>query len=427
MTFAIALVAVAVAVAVVLGIGIGAAVVLAGRRRGEDAATDAAATSAATAEALIAEVRRVTEEQRIAAIGDRDAAIHAALHQLVTTNQGVMEQAKLAGASELDGKKSLIDAQLASMTGELGKVTELMKELEQDRISKFSQLSSQLQTQSESMAALTSTTQSLRQALSSTKARGQWGERMAEDVLRLAGFVENINYRKQRSLEGGTGIPDYTFMLPQDLCLYMDVKFPLDNYLRMLETEHDLDQKRFREEFLRDVRKRVKELAARDYAGQGNATVDCVLLFIPNEQLYAFIQEHDGGVLDEALRNKVVFCSPLTLFAVLAVVRQSVDNFRLERTSGEILELLGKFSKQWEMFSTQMDKVGTRIEALDKEFDVLKTTRTKQLERQLDKIDDLRQDRLGAVASTEALGLTGTEAGPREPARLETPRLVLEG
>ncbi len=423
MTFAIAL------IAIFLGIGIGAAVVvLSGRRRDEGAAVDAAATSAATAEALIAEVRRVTEEQRIAALGDRDAAIHAALHQLVTTNQGVMEQAKLAGVSELDGRKSLIDQQLASMTGELGKVTDLVKELEQDRISKFSQLSSQLQTQSESMAALTSTTQSLRQALSSTKARGQWGERMAEDVLRLAGFVENINYRKQRALDGGTGIPDYTFMLPQDLCLYMDVKFPLDNYLRMLETDHDLDQKRFRDEFLRDVRKRVKELAARDYAGQGNATVDCVLLFIPNEQLYAFIQEHDGGVLDEALRNKVVFCSPLTLFAVLAVVRQSVDNFRLERTSGEILELLGKFSKQWEMFSTQMDKVGTRIEALDKEFDVLKTTRTKQLERQLDKIDDLRQDRLGAVASAEslALDLTGTDAG-NDAGPTTTPRLVLGG
>jgi len=31
------------------------------------------------------------------------------------------------------------------------------------------------------------------------------------------------------------------------------------------------------------------------------------------------------------LRHKIVLCSPLTLYAVLAVIRQSVDNFRLER------------------------------------------------------------------------------------------------
>ena len=60
--------------------------------------------------------------------------------------------------------------------------------------------------------------------------RGQWGERMAEDVLRLAGFVENVNYRKQVQIEGGTGRPDYTFELPKGHVLYMDVKFPLAAY-----------------------------------------------------------------------------------------------------------------------------------------------------------------------------------------------------
>ena len=63
-----------------------------------------------------------------------------------------------------------------------------------------------------------------------------------------------------------------------------------------------------------------------------------MLLFIPNEAVYAFIQEQDRSILDDALRNKVVFCSPLTLFAVLAVIRQAVDNFRLSQTTQEILD-----------------------------------------------------------------------------------------
>ena len=81
------------------------------------------------------------------------------------------------------------------------------------------------------------TTQSLREALSSTKARGQWGERMAEDVLRLAGFVENVNYRKQRALEGHAASPTSRSCCPNELLLHMDVKFPLDNYLRFCDAD----------------------------------------------------------------------------------------------------------------------------------------------------------------------------------------------
>ena len=51
---------------------------------------------------------------------------------------------------------------------------------------------------------MASTTGQLREALANTRARGQWGERMAEDVLRLTGFVEGVNYLKQAPIERGT-------------------------------------------------------------------------------------------------------------------------------------------------------------------------------------------------------------------------------
>jgi DNA recombination protein RmuC len=169
--------------------------------------------------------------------------------------------------------------------------------------------------------------------------------------------------------------------------------------LRYLDAESDLEQHRYRDDFLRDVRAKVKELAARAYCDTTAETVDCVLLFIPNEQLYGFIQEHDGAVLDQALERKIVMCSPLTLFAVLAVVRQSVDSFRLERTTSEILDVLGTFSKQWDGFVTQMDTLGKRLESTASAYDQLVGARRRQLERQLDRIEDLRTD--------QALALTG--------------------
>ncbi|HEV2992794.1 MAG TPA: DNA recombination protein RmuC [Acidimicrobiia bacterium] len=337
----------------------------------------------------LSSARLVADHERAMA-GQRDAVVQAAVEQFLAHNRAALLAERELADRDLEGKKSLIDQQLAAMAAKLDDVSHLVQDVEAQRARSFGELSAQLSQQHDGLADLLHTTQSLREALSSTKARGQWGERMAEDVLRLAGFVENINYRKQRAVESGSGIPDYTFFLPNDLRLYMDVKFPLDNYLRYCEAGSDLERKRHRDDFLRDVRARVRELSGRDYVDAGGGTVDFVLLFIPNEQLYAFIHEQDDTILDEAVRQGVVFCSPLTLFVVLALIRQMVENFRLARTSDEILGLLGQFLDQWGKFKVQMEKVGQKIEAAGREYTALAGTRANTLERPLRAIEELR-------------------------------------
>lgn len=304
-----------------------------------------------------------------------------------------------AHAQDLEAKKGLIDQQLRQMTEELEKVSSLVKDLEKDRVEKFGELASHLRAATEQTAALAQTTATLREALASTKARGQWGERMAEDVLRLAGFIENVNYVKQKAIAGSGSRPDFTFLLPHKLTLNMDVKFPLDNYLKYLDAKSEPERARYRADFLRDVRARVKEVATREYINPEQNTVDAVLLFIPNEQIYAFIHEQDSAILDDGIRQGVVFCSPLTLFAVLAVIRKAVENFSLEQTSNEILSLLGDFKKQWGEFLGKLELVGKRIGDAQREYEALTTTRRRQLEKPLNRIDDLRMRRNLPIAS----------------------------
>ena len=301
-----------------------------------------------------------------------------------------LESEREVGARELDAKKGLIDQQLQRMTGELENVSKLMQSLEKDRVEKFGELASHLKIVGEQTKALTQSTSTLREALASTKARGQWGERMAEDVLRIAGFIENVNYLKQKTIIGTGSRPDFTFLLPRELRLNMDVKFPLDNYVRFLEAQVETEKVKFRADFLRDVKGKIKEVATRDYINPEQNTVDYVLLFIPNEQVYAFIHEQDSSMLEDGIKNHVIFCSPVTLFAVLAVIRQAVDNFALERTSHEILSLLGSFKKQWDEYIKKFDLLGKRIEDVRKEYDALLTTRRRQVERPLHKIEALR-------------------------------------
>ena len=276
------------------------------------------------------------------------------------------------------------------MKSELGKVSKLVNDLEKDREQKFGTLTKYIEETSRQTGELIKTTNTLKEALSSSQSRGQWGERMAEDVLRLAGFIENVNYVKQKVVEGTGNKPDFTFLLPRDLKLNMDVKFPYTNYVGFLDAASDSDRETYRKQFFRDVRKHIQDVTTRDYINPEQNTVDYVLLFIPNEQIYAFIHEQDSSLLDESIKKKVIICSPVTLFAVLAVIRAAVDNFRLEKTSNEILALLWKFRNQWGKFVEWLDKLGRSIQTTQKDYETLMTTRRRQLEKPLDEIEGIR-------------------------------------
>lgn len=303
-------------------------------------------------------------------------------------------ETRVGGLTEVVGEKvtgmsSALDQQVGTINAELAQVRRLVAELQKEKERQSGQLVAGLRAVTEQQKVLAETTQSLREALANPQVRGQWGERMADDVLRAAGLRENVNYLRQQTLPGGTR-PDFTFLMPDGQTLHMDVKFPVHNYLRFLESEHEAEASTARTQFLRDVRARVKELAGRGYT-DADSTVGFVLLFIPNESIYAFVHEHDPDLLDHALAHKVVLCSPSTLFAVLGVVRQAVDNLAVERASRQMLEVLARFGDQWERFVEHLEKVDRQRSTFNKSFDELCGVRRRKLQRTLEEVDELRE------------------------------------
>lgn len=302
-----------------------------------------------------------------------------------------------AADASLATRQQLIDAKLSEVQSgvqaDLGRLSTLMQQLGDATRERFGQVDSSLRAHTEITQSLAGTANSLREALASSNARGQWGERMAEDVLRMAGMQENVNYFKRTAVDGdGKGIPDFTFVLPKSHVLFMDVKFPMASYLKYLDATTEAERDTHRATFVRDVRARVRELARREYAQTDDRpSVDNVLLFVPNESLAAFIHEADTSLIEDAMAQNIVICSPLTLFAFLGVIRQAFDNFMIEQTSKEILGLLGKFGQQWGKYTEQVEKVRKQFESVNRSFDELATTRRRALEKPLDAIDTLRR------------------------------------
>jgi DNA recombination protein RmuC len=385
-----------------VGAGAALAAVELTRRRYENGEPEPSSTGPAVDELVHDAVAAALSEMRASATAERDAAVHAALQQAAVMQReqlaAAANQAREQSSMELGAKHDLIDTRLdhvqAEMRAELSKLGSLVHSLAETSAQKFGQVDQSLRSHAEITQTLSESARALREAMASPSARGQWGERMAEDVLRLAGFVENVNYVKQTQLDGATGRPDFTFPLPKGHELYMDVKFPMAAYLRFLDADSEAERQAHRATFLRDVRARVKELAKRDYANESaKQSVDYVLLFLPNEQLTGFIHEHDPALIDDAMNQRVVMCSPLTLFAFLGVIRQAYDNFVIEQTSDQILALMGKFGTEWNKYSDELDKLKRRFEQLDRQFEAVVGTRRRQLEKPLQQIDAMRRER----------------------------------
>jgi DNA recombination protein RmuC len=171
----------------------------------------------------------------------------------------------------------------------------------------------------------------------------------------------------------------------------MDVKFPLGNYMKYTDSESEADREAFKSAFLKDARQRVKEVTGREYINPAS-TLDYVLVLIPNEQVYRFINENDPGLLDYALQSRVVLCSPVTLYAVLALINQAVKNFKMEKGLAEIIAQIKQFTLQWQKFAESMDRMGRKLQDAQNEFLNLTTTRKNMLERPLLKIEEIRHE-----------------------------------
>jgi len=228
-------------------------------------------------------------------------------------------------------------------------------------------------------------TKTLKSILTNARIRGQWGERMVEDIINLVGLEENINYRKQETTEAGR--PDFTFILPNGKSINLDAKFSLDNYVKYIEAENDTDKEKHKKSFIGDVKGTIKDVSRRNYINEN--TVDFAIVFIANEGTYSFLLAEEPGIIDEAVHNKIVLCSPITLYATLSVVRQASRYYALEKGSKEVLELMEKFKKEWENFTRKFEEVDTAIDKVRSVFNDVSTTRKNKLDSVLNNIQSI--------------------------------------
>lgn len=338
-----------------------------------------------------AELLQAKEELKGQFAAVAQEALGSASEQLLRLAQSRLATEQVRAKADLEERRQAVESAVSALGERLKSYEELMRSFEKDREKKYGSLEEQMRKAVSTTERLQSTTEGLQSLLSNSRARGQWGERMAEDILRAAGLQEGIQYARNKAQETLSTRPDYTFILPDARKFYMDVKFPLDNYMRMVHAATEEERVRFKKDFLADAKARVRELRGRGYVNPEEGTLDYVLLFIPNEQVYAFLQESGPELVDEALAQKVVLCSPFTLYAVLSIVRQAYENFHFNEAAQEVVKLVDAFQQAFGKFKERFARLGEQIDKTAEVYQEISGASYKRLDQTVSRIEAVRR------------------------------------
>src|SRR5947209_5992657 len=214
-------------------------------------------------------------------------------------------------------------------------------------------VSTQLQTmtmseQARQIADVSKSIGDLERVLSAPKLRGGFGELQLENL--LSQVFASEQYDVQYRFSSGE-IVDAVLHLPGGK-VAVDSKFSLENFRRTMDAQNDIDKKAARREFLKDVRKRIDEIAGK-YIRPAEGTLPFALMYIPAENVYyeAIIRDEDGNDLhDYCMQKRVLPVSPNSLYAYLQTIVLGMNGMRVSQRAESILREIQSLKIELEGF-----------------------------------------------------------------------------
>lgn len=332
--------------------------------------------------------------------------------------------------------RSMLEQNHKSLEGLLTPVRERLKEFEEkiqlssdqgnrDRASLLERLRQLQETQTklhEDAAALS------RALTGESRAQGDWGELVLESLLATAGLTEGREYELQvdhQNEEGRHRRPDALVYLPPNRAIVIDAKCSLQAFVASTRAVSEEERESDLEAHVVSLRTHVKLLAAKDYqAVLKQRSLDFVFLFVPSEAAFHAALSRHPGLSEEALRQRVVVCSPTTVLATLQMVHHVWRSERQGQNAQRIAEEAGKMIDKLSAALDSFNEVGDRLNQAQHAFEAAKGRLATGKGNVLHIATRVLE--LGARAGKPEKLLAAQQAMDAEPAPPEEPREEVE-
>lgn len=304
-----------------------------------------------------------TDVQSLRDSTDRSVQHIASQLQSITTNV----QSSLADVtSQLGARLDSINRQVTEQLNQSARVMNASTNSVGERIAAvqttFAGLQKQvgeMTEQARQLSDLSRSVTAIEHVLRAPKMRGSFGEEQLESLLGLI-FPQQQFVSQHRFVSGE--IVDVLLRLPVG-SVAIDAKFPLENFRRIAEASSEEEKKASRRNFLRDVKKRVDEIATR-YIRPAEGTLSIALMYVPAENVYyeTIIRDEAGDDLYHyCLSRRVLPVSPNSLYAYLETIMVGLKGFEIGQRAQAILGEIESLRIELEKFGKAYDTIGQHI------------------------------------------------------------------
>ena len=383
-----------------------------------------ARSRAERAEARLEEIDRTTGSRFAELASDALKSNSDSFLQLVSER---FQSHRVEAEKDLEARGKAVEALVAPIRDELKKVEERAQQLERSRVDAYRSVTEQVRQLAQAQSDLRSETGRLVQALRRPQGAGRWGEHQLRNVLEIAGMVEHVDFEEQPTLSGEDGVlrPDVVIRLPGGKSVAVDAKTPLQAYLDAVEAKTDDERAGHLDILAGNLRSHVRQLAGKKYWDGLAGGTEFVVMFIPGDAFLAAALEREPGLFEDAVRNRVLIATPITLIALVRAVAYGWQQERLAENARAVAETGRELYERVKRFGGRMEDVGKSLrQAVDRYNRGVGT-----LERQV--LPSARKlEGLGVVSAGESIPpLEQLETEPRtlQAAELTEPAEKAEG
>ena len=198
---------------------------------------------------------------------------------------------------------------------------------------------------------------SLQDILSNKQTRGAFGEIQLNDIVSKA--LPSDSYALQATLSNGKRA-DCLIHLPNPPGpIVIDSKFPLEAYEALRNATNDWEVNEAAKLMRSSVKSHIRAISEK-YILEGE-TADGALMFLPSEAVYAELHANFPELIREGFAARVWIVSPTTCMATLNTMRAILKDARMREQAGAI-------RKELSLLYSDVDRLGTRVENLDRHF-----------------------------------------------------------
>jgi DNA recombination protein RmuC len=270
--------------------------------------------------------------------------------------------------NELEKRHEAIRTQFEGVGQNLEKFKELQRGIEERRDKDFGKLNQQLGALHQQTENLGKSTTGLSTALKgSSQSRGKWGEMALRNIVEAAGMTEHCDFMEQTSDESGSR-PDLIVKLPGETRIPIDAKIPYSDYERMVEEEDPAARKLHLKKHGDTMRRTMLDLAKRKYHDELEGEIDFTVMFVPIESVASAAFEARPDLQSEAMKNRVLITTPVTLIALLLTVGLYWKQEKMAQNAQEIWDEASELHRRLAVFHGHLGKVGSGLTTAIKSF-----------------------------------------------------------